>query len=64
VLYDSVGINIHIACMFGKCIMGYEYFIYSIDMFLDLPYEVYASNTLNAFSFHLTYLEPFTNVFD
>jgi hypothetical protein len=23
--------------MFGKCIMGYEYFIYSIDMCLDVP---------------------------
>ncbi len=30
----SVGIYIHIAFMFGKCIMGYEYFIYSIDMCL------------------------------
>jgi hypothetical protein len=30
-----VGIYIHIACMFGKCIMGYEYFIYSMDMCLD-----------------------------
>ncbi len=26
---------IHIACMFGKCIMVYEYLIYSIDMCLD-----------------------------
>jgi hypothetical protein len=32
----SVGICIRIACMFGKCIMGYEYFIYSIDMCLDV----------------------------
>ena len=32
----SVGIYIHMACMFGTCIMGYEYFIYSIDMCLDL----------------------------
>ena len=31
----SVGISLHIACMFGKCIMGYEYLIYSIDMCLD-----------------------------
>jgi hypothetical protein len=31
----SVGIYIHIACMFGKCIMGYEYFMYSIEMCLD-----------------------------
>ncbi len=23
------------AFMFGKCLMGYEYFIYSIDMCLD-----------------------------
>ena len=35
VFYLSVGIYIHIACMFGKCIMGYEYFIYRIDMCLD-----------------------------
>ena len=27
---------IHIVCMFGKCIMGYEYFIYRIDMCLDV----------------------------
>jgi hypothetical protein len=33
--FVSVGIYIHIACMFGKCIMGYEYFIYSTDMYLD-----------------------------
>jgi hypothetical protein len=26
---------IDIACMFGKCIMGYEYFIYSIAVCLD-----------------------------
>jgi hypothetical protein len=32
VFYVSVGIYIHMACMFGKCIMGYECFIYSIDM--------------------------------
>jgi hypothetical protein len=36
VFYVSVGIYIHIACMFGKCIMGYEYFIYSTDMCLAL----------------------------
>jgi hypothetical protein len=30
--------------MFGKCMMGYEYFIYIIDMFLDLQYEVYVRN--------------------
>ena len=36
VFYVSVGIYIHIACMFGKDIMGYEYFIYSIDMCLAL----------------------------
>ena len=35
VFYVSVGMYIHIACMFDKCIMGYEYFIYSIDMCLD-----------------------------
>ncbi len=35
VFYVSVGKYIHIACMFGKCIMGYEYFIYSIDMCFD-----------------------------
>jgi hypothetical protein len=34
VFYVSVGIHIHIVCMFGKCIMWYEYFIY----------EVYARN--------------------
>ncbi len=32
-----VGIYTHIACMFGKYIMGYEYFIYSIDVCLDVP---------------------------
>jgi hypothetical protein len=26
----------HIACMFDKCIMGYEYFIYRIDLCLDV----------------------------
>ena len=26
---------VHIACMFGKCIMGYEYFIDSIDICFD-----------------------------
>ncbi len=26
------GIYIHIVWMFGKCLMGYEYFMYSIDM--------------------------------
>jgi hypothetical protein len=31
--YVSVGIYIRIACMFGNCIMGYEYVIYSIDVF-------------------------------
>jgi hypothetical protein len=36
VFYVRVGIYIHIACMFGKCIMGYEYFIYSIDMCGDV----------------------------
>jgi hypothetical protein len=36
VFYVSVGIYIQIACMFGKCIMGYDYFIYSIDMCLDV----------------------------
>jgi hypothetical protein len=36
VFYVSVGIYIHIACMYGKCIMGYEYFIYRIDMCLDV----------------------------
>jgi hypothetical protein len=36
VFYLSVGICIHIACMFGKCIVGHEYFIYSIDMCLGL----------------------------
>jgi hypothetical protein len=36
VFYVSVGIYIHIACMFGKCIMGYEHFIYIIDMCLDV----------------------------
>ena len=36
VFYVSVGIYIHIACMFGKCIMGYECFIYSKDMCLEV----------------------------
>jgi hypothetical protein len=36
VFYVSVGISLHIACMFDKCIMGYEYFIYSTDMCLDI----------------------------
>ncbi len=36
VFYVCVGIYIHIASMFGKCIMGYDYFIYSIDMCLDV----------------------------
>ncbi len=36
VFYVSVGISLHIACMFGKSIMGYEYFIYSIGMCLDV----------------------------
>jgi hypothetical protein len=31
-----VGICIRIACMFGKCLMGYESFIDSIDMCLDV----------------------------
>ena len=35
VFHVSVGIYINIACMFGTCIMGYEYLIYSIDMCLD-----------------------------
>ena len=35
--------------MFVKCIMRYEYFIYSIDMFLDLPYEVYVRNCKRIF---------------
>jgi hypothetical protein len=30
------GTYIHIPCMFGKSIMGYEYFIYSIGMCLDV----------------------------
>jgi hypothetical protein len=36
VFYGSVRIYTHIVCMFGKCIMGYEYLIYSIDMCLDV----------------------------
>ncbi len=52
-IYVSVGIYIHIACMLGKCILGYEYFIYSKTCFLTFPYEVYASNTLNAYSLHV-----------
>ena len=36
VFYFSVGMCILMACMFDKCIMGYEYFIHSIDMFLDI----------------------------
>jgi hypothetical protein len=36
VFHVRVGIYIHITCMFGKCIMGYEYFIYSIDMCSDV----------------------------
>ncbi len=35
VFYVSVGKYIHIACMFGKCIMGYECFIYRIGMCFD-----------------------------
>ena len=27
---------VHVVCKFGKCIMGYKYFIYSIDMCLDV----------------------------
>ena len=65
VFYVSVGISIHIACMFGRCIMGYECFIYSIDLCFPFgpgffckksetfPYEVYARDTLNAYSLHL-----------
>ena len=30
VFYVRVGIYIHIVCMFDKCIMGYEYFIYEV----------------------------------
>jgi hypothetical protein len=36
VCFMSVWEYIHIVCMFGKCIMGYDYFIYSIDMCLDV----------------------------
>ena len=36
VFYVSVRIYTHIVCMFVKCIMGYEYLIYSIDMCLDV----------------------------
>ena len=36
VLWYGVGIYVHFFCIFGKCIMGYEYFIYSIDMCLAL----------------------------
>ncbi len=36
VFYVGVGTYIHIVCMFGKCIMGSKYFIYSIDMCVDV----------------------------
>jgi hypothetical protein len=36
VSFMIVGICIHIDCMFCKFIMGYEFFIYSIDMCLDV----------------------------
>jgi hypothetical protein len=35
-VWISVGTYIHIVCMFSKCILGHEYFIYSIDMCLDV----------------------------
>jgi hypothetical protein len=46
VFHVSVGIYAHIDRLHVcKCIMGYEYFIYSIDMcFWTFPYEVYARN--------------------
>jgi hypothetical protein len=40
VFYVSVGISTHIACMFGKCLMGYGCFIYSIDMCLDFSVSI------------------------
>jgi len=36
VFYVSVGIYTHIVCMFVKFMMGYKYFICSIDMCLDV----------------------------
>jgi hypothetical protein len=44
---------IHIACMFGKCIMGYEYFLQHRHVFRRFHMKCIARNTLNAYSLHV-----------
>ena len=51
VFYVSVGISIHIACMFGKCLIGYECFICRHVFRLFRMKCMPAS--LNAYSLHL-----------
>jgi hypothetical protein len=59
VFYVSVGIYIHIACMFGKCIMGLSgvrvlqlqhRHVFRLFHLKCMP------GTLNAYSLHLSYL--------